>query len=259
MTPQEPLPGLFTFVNRKTVNLFLIVDEESVTIVDTGFPGSGDEVLGAVAACGRGPDDVADILVTHCHSDHAGSLAELKARTAAASYMHPTDAEFVRQGKTMRPVSPAPTPMSHVFYRMHLKGKSPDEFDIPPAEVDHEILDGEDIAVAGGMTAIHVPGHCAGQLAFLWHRHGGVLFAADAAANAFGLRLSPVYENLDDGRRSLAKLSGLEFEHACFGHGKPILGGAAKMFRKKWPPVPQGASESNVRRLDSPTGRTPSK
>jgi len=235
MSPKELLPGLFTLYCRKTVNLFLIVDDESVTLIDTGFPGSADDILNAVTTCGRRPEDVADILVTHCHSDHAGSLAELKERTGATSYMHPTDAEFVRRGKTMRPVVPSPTVLSHVFYRVNLKGKPPEAFDIPPAEVDRDIVDGEELAIAGGMTAIHVPGHCAGQLAFLWHRHDGVLFAADTAANAFGLTLSPVYEDLDDGRRSLAKLSAYDFENACFGHGKPIIGGADEKFRNKWP------------------------
>jgi len=35
------------------------------------------------------------------------------------------------------------------------------------------------------------------------------------------------YENIEMGRRSLAKLAGYNFEIAGFGHGAPILGGAA--------------------------------
>src|SRR5207302_1553049 len=76
---------------------------------------------------------------------------------------------------------------------------------------------------------------CAGQLAFLWPEHGGVLLAADAAASVFGLSLSPMYEDLDEGRRSLAKLASLDFEVACFGHGRPIAGGAAGRFRCQLP------------------------
>ena len=34
-----------------------------------------------------------------------------------------------------------------------------------------------------GLQVIHTPGHCAGQVAFLWPREGGVLFVGDAAAN----------------------------------------------------------------------------
>ena len=87
------------------------------------------------------------------------------------------------------------------------------------------------------MTDHVVQGHCAGQLAFHWSEQGGVLFAADAASNAFGLSLSPVHEDLDEGKRSLSKLASLEFEVACFGHGKPITSAAGERFRKQWSPV----------------------
>ena len=88
-----------------------------------------------------------------------------------------------------------------------------------------------------GLTAIHVPGHCAGQIALLWQQHGGVLIAADACSNLMGLGLSLAlgYEDLEQGRRSLHKLSALDFRVACFGHGKPILKDAASRFREVWP------------------------
>jgi glyoxylase-like metal-dependent hydrolase (beta-lactamase superfamily II) len=100
-------------------------------------------------------------------------------------------------------------------------------------EVEHEVQDGE--TLPGSLRAIHVPGHCAGQLAFLWPQHGGVLIAADSAANAFGLALTPMYKDLAEGRRSLAKRAALEFEVACFGHGNSIGSGTARRFGQKWP------------------------
>jgi hypothetical protein len=48
------------------------------------------------------------------------------------------------------------------------------------------------------------------------------------------LGLSLGYEDLDEGRRSLRKLSALDFQGACFGHGKPILKDAALEFRRLW-------------------------
>jgi glyoxylase-like metal-dependent hydrolase (beta-lactamase superfamily II) len=73
-----------------------------------------------------------------------------------------------------------------------------------------------------------------GQLAFQVPRSGGVLIAADAAANMLRLDLVPGYENVEVGRRSLAKLAGFRFEVACFGHGAPIMHGADKRFMEKW-------------------------
>jgi len=72
---------------------------------------------------------------------------------------------------------------------------------------------------------IHTPGHCAGQVAFLWPREGGVLFVGDAAANTLGLRLSISYEDLALGKRMLAKLAALPFSVALFGHGRTIASG----------------------------------
>ena len=78
---------------------------------------------------------------------------------------------------------------------------------------------------------MHVPGHSAGQLAFLWPRHGGVLFAADALTNWAGLRLTHVHEDVALATRSLATLAELDFQVACFGHGAPITHEAGARFR----------------------------
>ncbi len=76
--------------------------------------------------------------------------------------------------------------------------------------------------------------HCSGQVAFHIMRGGGVLLAADAATHMARLGLMPGYEDLETGLRSLAKLARFSFEVAGFGHGAPILRGAAARFREKW-------------------------
>jgi len=107
-------------------------------------------------------------------------------------------------------------------------------FRLEPVEIEHHLNEGDILDFAGGLEVIHTPGHSAGQVAFLSRENGGTLFAADAASNMFGLGYSIIYEDIEVGRRSLAKLSELEFENACFGHGKAIIGGAADRFRAKW-------------------------
>ena len=91
------------------------------------------------------------------------------------------------------------------------------------------------LPIAGGLTVLHTPGHCAGQICLLWPPHGGVLLAADAAANTFGLGLSVTYEDRAEGERQLHRLAALDFRVACFGHGKAIIGDAASRFRRRWP------------------------
>lgn len=65
---------------------------------------------------------------------------------------------------------------------------------IEPAEIDELVRDGELLDVAGGMRVIRFPGHSAGQVGYLWERHGG-LFAGDVAANQLGrLDVAIIYE-----------------------------------------------------------------
>ncbi|MFO0959306.1 MAG: MBL fold metallo-hydrolase [Isosphaeraceae bacterium] len=213
-------PGCWS-ISLGFVNAFLLDTGDGLSLIDTGVAGSGPRIAEALRSIGKQPADVRRILVTHCHSDHAGSLAELKRLTGATATMYSIDAAMVREGRAIRPLTPAPG-LFNAFVCRFLVVKAPTE--VEPAEIESEAQDGE--ILPGGIRAIHIPGHCAGQLAFLWPEHGGVLIAADAAANVFGLQMSPLYEDLEEGRRSLAKLAALDFEVACFGHGKPILSGA---------------------------------
>lgn len=228
MAVTEVIPGLWE-IKLGFVNAFLHDAGDGLTLVDTGIAGSAGAIVGAIREIGKGPRDLKRIVATHCHMDHAGSLAELKRLTGAEAIMHPIDADMIRDGKAARPLSPSPGFVNGLIVKF-LIPKGPR--DVEPATIDREVADGEPIP--GGLRAIHVPGHCAGQIALFWPGQGGVLLAADACANVFGLSLSPVYEDLAEGRRSLAKLAALSFETAVFGHGKPIKSGASKRFAAKF-------------------------
>lgn len=228
MTLKQIVPSVYTVLTG-VVNAFLI-DHGGLTIIDTGMPGNAAKILRAVQALGKQPGDIRHILLTHCHADHAGSLAALKERTGAAAYMHALDASLIREGKALRSLKPAPGLINYFFWLM--LQVFPRKVD--PASIEYEPADGEELDLAGGIKAIHIPGHSAGQLAFLWPQHGGVLFVGDAARNVLGLQLSLVYEDVAEGERSLAKIAALEFAVACFGHGRAMIGGAADQFRQKW-------------------------
>jgi glyoxylase-like metal-dependent hydrolase (beta-lactamase superfamily II) len=227
MTAEEILPGLHQ-ISLGNVNSFLIRNGDELTAIDAGHPGDAETILTAVRELGHQPSDVRNILITHAHYDHSGGLAALKEATGAPAWMHPLDAELVRAGRAERRYQVAPGLLNRILFWVFVRG-NPDT--IPPAEIEYEIEDSQEIPIAGGLHAIHMPGHCAGQLAFLWQRHSGVVFAADAAANAMGLRLSITYEDLNEGKKSLQKLSERSFEVAVFGHGNPIKHGAAQQFR----------------------------
>jgi hypothetical protein len=49
-----------------------------------------------------------------------------------------------------------------------------------------------------------------------------------------GLGWSLGYEDFEEGKRSVKKLTALDFQVACFGHGKAILHDAVGKFKEKW-------------------------
>jgi glyoxylase-like metal-dependent hydrolase (beta-lactamase superfamily II) len=216
------------------VNAYLIAGHD-LTLIDTGTPGNAPQIMRAVEALGRSPAEIRHILLTHVHPDHTGSLAEVKRITGAAVYMHPFESEVLHGTAPGRCLQAAPGIRNRALTRLFL---SAPPWRVAPTFVEHEVMDGDVLDCTGTLEAVHVPGHCAGQLAFLYHyrpNNGAVLFAADTASNMFGrLGLTIAYEDLQCGRRSLAKLAAMQFDVACFGHGDPIVGSASARFRAKW-------------------------
>jgi len=183
-----------------------------------------------VYSLGRDPTEIKNILVTHCHPDHAGGLAEMKALTSARVFMHRRDALLVATGQAMRRLLPAPGILNAILYRSMI---APKPTTVPPSKADELVENGDVIPVAGGISAIHTPGHTEGHVVFLARKHG-VAFLGDAASNLLGLRLMIAYEHLQQGIMSLRQLCRHDFDVACFGHGPTIRQGASNRFRERW-------------------------
>jgi glyoxylase-like metal-dependent hydrolase (beta-lactamase superfamily II) len=146
-------------------------------------------------------------------------------------YVHPLDAPIVR-GETPVPGPNRKSIAGRILWPV-IKRITPSQ--LPTLGVDHEVQDGETLPIAGGLHAIHTPGHTAGHVSYLWPRHGGVLFAGDAAGHMFGRLGTPLgmfTEDMAQARESIRRLAGLEFDTACFGHGGVLKGKAHAAFRR---------------------------
>lgn len=230
MAAEEILPSLYA-VRMAYVNAFLIVADDGLTLVDSGLAGGRRAILRAIRDAGRVPEDLKHIVVTHHHVDHTGSLAALAERTGAKTYVHTLDAPVVRGDR------PPPGPN-----RATLAGRliGPLIASLPanrqrPARVDQELNDGDTLPAAGGLKAVHTPGHTAGHTAYLFPGHGGVLFVGDAGANLLGrlgMPLGLFTQDMTTARESIRKIAALEFDTACFGHGAVLKGGANARFRR---------------------------
>ena len=217
----EVIPGVHRVTPVPGVNTYLF-DADGLTLVDAGITSSARPILAAIERLGHRPEDLRRIIVTHCHPDHYGALAELKKATGAPAIMHPVDAEQVRRGGRGRPLR-FRGPLA-IF-----NGAMAGDVHLPPAEVEEEVEDGS--LLPGGIRVVHTPGHSDGHLSLLWPEKR-LLIAGDACWHLTRLAPMPFYVDYQEALRSLAKLSRLDFEVACFGHGRPLRDAAA--FRRRF-------------------------
>ena len=210
-------------------NAFLIEADDGLTLIDAGYPRKEAVVFGAIRGLGRSPAQLKQLMFTHGHPDHIGSAAAIVRETGARTYMHALDLPMAESGGPFRPLIPAPGLSRRLMCKLFFH---PDER-LDPVAIDQPLTPGEILPIAGGIEVIHVPGHCAGQVALLW-RPGRMLFTGDVCTNVMGLGDPVGFENLNDDRASQRRLASLSFDAAGFGHGASIARDASTRFRDKW-------------------------
>jgi glyoxylase-like metal-dependent hydrolase (beta-lactamase superfamily II) len=164
-----------------------------------GVAGTADAIGSALQAAGASWDSVTDIILTHHHADHAGSLSDVVARAAQAGvHAGPADID-------------------------NLTANTPGVRTIAAA------VDGADIF---GMQVVATPGHTEGHIS-VFDRSIRVLVAGDALGNTAGLSGSkPQYTaNPSQAAESVRTLAALDAGTILFGHGEPLTAGAALALR----------------------------
>jgi len=224
MRPSEIVSGIWS-VGFGYVNAFVVAAERPV-LVDAGIPKRAPQLREALERAAPGKS-LGDVLVTHHHYDHIGSLDAI-AGDGVTVWAHPLDAPVIRGGTPPRPDSRGVMDKigAGIAGLIAPKGVA--------ARVDREISEGEQIPIADGFVAYHTPGHTAGHVSFLYPSKR-LLFVGDAAANMLGRLGSPFGLYSEDHqavKRSIAKIAALDFDVACFGHGRVLKGDACARFRR---------------------------
>lgn len=210
-------------------NAVLLDAGPELALVDAGFPGKAAVVFDAIRQLGRTPRDLRHLIFTHGHPDHIGSAAAIVRETGATTYMHAMDAPLAETGGPFRHMDSAPGLLPKIVFRFVWHPQKRME----PVRIDRHVTDRETLPIAGGLQVVHTPGHCAGQVAFLWQGER-LLIAGDVGMNILGLGDPVGFEDIEEGRRSQRKIAVLRFEAAVFGHGRAIRSGASERFRRKW-------------------------
>ena len=206
-------------VDGVVCNVYLIVESDGVTIIDTGVPGRGGAVVAYLGKLGRSVHDVRHILLTHQHPDHIGNAGSLSTRSGAQITAHPADAPAI-EGKAPRelPNSFVMRSMLNLLFVWRLK----------PLQVDNRVRAGQTLPVLageGGLQVIETPGHTTGHISFYLPGRK-LLFAGDAYRHSNGNLVPPprVYNHdTPEALRSMAILTDYEIEASLPGHGAPIL------------------------------------
>jgi glyoxylase-like metal-dependent hydrolase (beta-lactamase superfamily II) len=200
-------------------NCFLVKEEQTFTLVDTNFPGSGSEILKAARSLGC---PISRIVLTHTHFDHVGSLDALTAALPDVEVcVSAREARFLRgdfsldageQGKPLRG-----------FMRAQ-------------SRVHRLLSDGDQV---GSLRVVACPGHSPGHEAFVDTRDN-TLIAGDSYMTQKGVVAAGVYSfffplpawfswNCALAAESAAKLLALKPSRLAVGHGRTIVSPVAKM------------------------------
>lgn len=222
--------GIHKVDGTRIGQVYLVEGADGLALIDTGLAGSTDAVLRAIAGLGRSPDDLREIIITHWHADHMGSLAELAERTGAKVCVHAADAAIVCGDQPM-PEFRGGNILASMVLRMSsmIMGRPPQ-----PSRVDRELQDGDELEV-GDLKVVHTPGHTPGHVA-LYMPSKRALFVGDAIFNWLlrGLQAPAAMVSVDtaQAKESIRKLAALEPDIVCFGHGRALVGDASQRLRR---------------------------
>jgi glyoxylase-like metal-dependent hydrolase (beta-lactamase superfamily II) len=151
-------------------------------LVETGSQSSVPVLLASLESVGLGPEDLAGIVVTHIHLDHAGGVGDVAAAFPRATvYVHAKGARHLAD--PTRLVASAALVYGDLLDSLYGR--------LSPTDADrlHVLEDLEEVDLGAGrtITAIDSPGHAKHHLA-LHDSQSGILFAGDAV----GVRLPDI-------------------------------------------------------------------
>lgn len=191
---------------------YLVEHRGVLSLVDTGSPGCAKRVLRVLRETGQRPEDLRQIVLTHCHGDHAGDAKQLAEMTGATVVAGDADASVIEG------VAPYPGPRDALSRALFRRFERFPRFAIPRRVSGEEELE-------GGLRAIPAPGHTLGHVAVL-APDLSALFVGDAVWHLGPLRPSwrRFTQDVERNADSVRQLADLGVDRVLLGHGPSISG-----------------------------------
>ncbi|QSG07196.1 MBL fold metallo-hydrolase [Halapricum desulfuricans] len=198
-----------------------LVDDGTVTLIDTGLWVNCPSLHSELAAAGYDPSDVDRVLLTHYDLDHTTGLGRLEPRFDGPVYIGRRDYDLATGG-----FDPPLVHHKGLFHRLVRPF-----FPIPAGDV-RPVADGERI---GEFTAFDTPGHNPGHVAYV--HDSGAAFVGDLLWGGEDGLTTPVWldsYDMDELRESVVDFYARAppFEVLAMGHGTPITTGARAAYRE---------------------------
>ncbi len=188
---------------------FLWDSRGGATLVDTGIPGSLEQIDEKVRSLGLRMTDIRRVLITHQDVDHIGSASAVAGISGAEVYAHEADVPYIQGEKRLLKMD-----VSRFEERIKLLPREQQErvravlASPPRVHVDHVLKGGEELPIHGGVTVIPTPGHTPGHVCY-FVKSCGALIAGDAMVVRDGILEGPSATATPDMPRAIASLSSL--------------------------------------------------
>lgn len=211
----------------RTIHPTLLVEGDTVFLVDTGYPGQLPQLREAVEQEGVSFEKISKVILTHQDIDHIGGLsAILRELPGPIEVLAGEDEKAYIQGDK-RPHKLAQLEDNLATQPEERKAfyeKLRDGFQHSYVHVDATLADGEILPYLGGIRIISTPGHTLGHIC-LYVIRSKTLIAGDTLQVQEGrLTLTAPAINYDQGlyRMSIEKLTGYDIREVICYHGGQV-------------------------------------
>jgi glyoxylase-like metal-dependent hydrolase (beta-lactamase superfamily II) len=159
---------------QRELNAVYLVADDAPTLVESGPGADAPVVLAALASRGVGARDLAHIVVTHIHLDHAGGTgALLRSFPEAGVWVHERGAPHLVNPERLVAST------ARTYGQQRMRRFFGDTLPVDPSRV-HAVTDGDRIPLGGRtLEVLHTPGHASHHIALVEDR-GGAVFTGEA-------------------------------------------------------------------------------